>query len=169
MSNDDRFVISVMRVDERRALIDEAHAARMRLPIREARESAVLSDFLRLEEVTWCWFIHDQCGIPICRSWPREKAAVPTHHVEFRQCWTEMVCTEWQPIPEIAEPTAGALTEYLRGIFGEDPQLHPAGLEQRVVEDDRGYQYRFVTMPKLKLPTRIEIDRLVAQMEMHHE
>ncbi|MCY1520488.1 hypothetical protein D9M68_552660 [compost metagenome] len=148
----------LLQVARRRGAIAVAHSARMRLPHRADRERARLSDFLPAEDVAWCWFIHDKAAVPICQGWPREQVSQPTHHLEVRRCWTEMVCTAWEPLPEVDSPTAGALTSYLTALYGEDPELHPVGFEGRMVEDKRGYQYRFVTMPTLRIPSHRDIE-----------
>lgn len=142
----------VLQVDKSREAVGRAHAARMALPDRADRERAKLSDFLTIEEYTKAWFIHDKAEIPVCRSWPREEITAPTHHVESRMCINDAMCSAWQPLPEVESCTAGALCDYLRKLQGREPKLTPIGWGERMVEDEDGIQYRFVSMPPLRIP-----------------
>ena len=149
-----------LNINRYREEIAKAHTKRMAIEDRKMREKAKLSDFLPIEIYTHAWFIHNVAGIPICRSWPAEEEKKPTHHVEGRYRFGT-VFSSWEPIMEIASCTAGALHDYLREKTGREPTLNPVGWGQRIVEDEEGNQYRFVSMPTLRVPTPHDLEELV--------
>lgn len=154
----------ILQVDISREAVARAHAARMALADRAARERAKLSDFLPIDVYTKAWFIHDKAEIPICRGWPREEITAPTHHVESRICINDAMCSDWQPLPEVESCTAGALCDYLRKLQGREPKLSPIGWGQRMVEDEDGVQYRFVSMPPLRIPSPDDLQTMLFAM-----
>lgn len=154
----------ILQVDKSRDAVALAHKARMALEDRAERERAKLSNFLPIEEYTKAWFIHDKAEIPICRGWPREEIAAPTHHVESRICINDAMCSPWQPLPEVESCTAGALCDYLRKLQGREPKLTPTGWGQRMVEDEDGVQYRFVSMPPLRIPSIEDLQTMLFAM-----
>jgi hypothetical protein len=158
------YLEKVLQVDQSREAIARAHAGRMALTDRAARESAKLSDFLPIEQYTKAWFIHDKAEIPICRGWPREAVTAPSHHVESRTCINDALCTDWQPLPEVTSCTAGALVDYLRALQGREPDLRPIGFGDRMVEDADGVQYRFVSMPPLRIPSPADLSKMLYAM-----
>jgi hypothetical protein len=158
------YLEAVLNVEASRQAIARAHALRMALEDRKERESAKLSRFLPIEVWTKAWFIHDTAQIPICRGWPREEQTTPTHYVENRISLSPTLHSEWEPIYEIKSCTAGALHDYLRAKNGREPTLNPVRYGERIVEDEDGVQYRFVSMPTLRIPSPKDLEKMFTQL-----
>lgn len=150
----------LMKVDRLRIKIAAAHARRMALPTTKEREQAKLSSYLEIEDWTRVWFIHEHVT-PIAHGWEKEEMPPASHHVECRRVINDAVCTPWVPLEEVEAPTASALMAHLVTIYGFEPELEIVGHGNRIVEDHNRYQYRFVTMPKLRIPTRAQMQTLV--------
>ena len=150
----------LMNIEQLRRKIAAAHAKRMGLPTTKEREQARLSTFLSVEDWTRVWFVHEHIT-PIARGWEKEEMPPATHHVECRRVINDAVCTPWIPLEEVKAPTASALMAHLVTIYGFEPELEIVGRGSRIVEDHNRYQYRFVTMPRLRIPTRDQMQELV--------
>lgn len=155
------YLEAALRVDQTRDVIARAHAARMAIPDRAKRITAKLSDFLPVDECAKAWFIHEKAEIPVCYGWPAEKDFGPTHHVESRTCINDAICTDWYPLPEVKSCTAGALCDYLRELQGREPKLEPVGFGLRMVQDEDGVQYRFVSIPPLRIPSPDDLAKML--------
>ena len=155
------YLEAALQVDETRKAIARAHAARMMIEDRAKRIAAKLSEFLPVDACAKAWFIHEKAQIPVCYGWPVEKHFGPTHHVESRTCINDALCTPWYPLPEVESCTAGALCDYLRKLQGREPVLHPVGFSQRMVEDADGVQYRFVSIPPLRIPSPDDLAKML--------
>ncbi|PIM51897.1 hypothetical protein CS062_17380 [Roseateles chitinivorans] len=150
----------LMNVESLRRKIAAAHAKRMALPTIKEREQARLSTFLSIEDWTRVWFVHEHVT-PIAQGWAKEAMPPATHHVECRRVINDALCTPWVPLEEVEAPTASALIAHLVTIYGFEPELEIVGHGNRIVEDHNRYQYRFVTMPQLRIPTREQMQTLV--------